>query len=393
LVDIAKSILTGVDRDRIYNLAEILYEYHMIPNKTLVHGSVEQKQSKQMTVNRWSYKALIDFAGDKIQKFTKSMAFYECLMMHNSDVSDALDDAEELLNNQLEYHGIDVDKIDSVKRFEIDEGIEQLEQNVRDNDDTDFKPDDRQSGRDIWLPKFVFDGVSWSRGWSGKMDEYVAKTYASAYHDRQDRMDCKQDLIDFLDSNKTPSHRVARAIAYDTGDFVDLTPAHHSVSSDVESGWWEDIDELSELKDNAEKIDIKQDKEVRLAILQQGADLWYSERDMIAEKPLIDYATVWFGISEDYAESHYIPELDLEYDDETDEIKEAKDQVVNASTEDEVIAAVENIAEYEIIPIGDLLKASKRWDIDFEGEEELREWVYDNTDAKVPVFSKLQLKD
>jgi len=227
------------------------------------------------------------------------------------------------------------------------------------------------------------------------MDEYVSRTYASAFHDRADRVQCKEELVEYLEANKMPTHPVARAIVEDSDDYVDITEAHYDIESDYERGWWNDIEEWDEYFDTVPDTNIKQSRKIRESVLQHGMELYADDGRAPTEHEAAKFAEILLGIDKEYAADEYVPELDLPELEEEKKQQEEETAMANlyaARSEDEIIKAIENMAEYEAIKLKDIFDCVQMWNVDFEDDSHLRSWISENTDAKVPPLGYLELK-
>lgn len=382
----------------------------MIPQKTVLHGKESVKNQKQITLERWYYKALMDWSDTRIRKMTKGILLYECLMMHNTEVLDVLDGSEETLNEKLEDEGISVEAIDSIKVRTESEAVEKLKQNVRESE-SDFEPEEKQKSRKLWIPPFVDEGVSWDRGWADKIEDYVVKTYCSAFHDRADRIKCKRDILSYLQDGVNPDHRVAQTIVNRNSDrYLNVQEAHRTVTEDSDSGGRElpGTITISDIFQNAHELSSWDDrfKAMEKAVEHDNPPLDVVV-DAVQEGYEIDTESYAIDKVEEFEDRYDIElkskrkQTEQKVIEKFGEFEEKYDELEEAETEEETVDIVERMgADPRIYKLDDdIINNIKRMDgvenypDSVKQKTIVKTWIDDNTDAEVTVLDKIVPSD
>ncbi|NLV12202.1 hypothetical protein [Haloarcula argentinensis] len=216
----------------------------MIPQKTLLHGTIAGDYNKQLTVDKWVYETLKEWSNDKIRKMTKGIVLYECMMMQFDSISDTLTQSESAINDKLENQSINPELVDAVTQIEFEDAEDELKKNVE-------SPDEKRKDVKFWVPEFVDESVPWMRGWNNHIQDAIVQTYASAFSDRSDRIEAKQQLLDYIISDSKPEHPVANVIV--SADENDFNVPTELTSIFIDSWWNRDditISDITELQDS-----------------------------------------------------------------------------------------------------------------------------------------------
>lgn len=187
---------------------------------------------KQLTLDRWVYEALKEWANKRNSKTTKGMILYELMMdTYGEELpDDELAIAERRMNDELDSHGFDSSLFNKVKSQTRESAREELR-------DIEENPDERMKNVKIWVAPNIDENVPWERGWSRRIEEAVVDAYASAFSDRCDRIRAKEDLLTYLEDGRTGcSHDVVSALTnHETDDLV----VHKELVSQFETEWWQ----------------------------------------------------------------------------------------------------------------------------------------------------------
>lgn len=240
-----------------------------IPEQTILHGN-DTSEYKQLTIERWAYETLKDWSNRRNGTMSKGVVLYEALLFeYEEEVTDVLSDTESVLDAELERQGIPTEQIETVTQLEQTEARDQLRNKVADD------PDEKLRDMKIWLPEAVDSQVPWERGWNKKITTALVSIYSSEYSDRADRVRCKQEVLEYVRDDTSPSHPVA----------IDL----------IEAGIAEaEIKTVDEYKQNCG--DVTQWNE-RFDILRQ----LYDEYDNLPKEVLVDAVQETHEIGEEYA--------------------------------------------------------------------------------------------
>jgi hypothetical protein len=251
----------------------------MIPEKTVLHGNDDSKY-KQLTLERWVYETLKQWANGRNGTMSKGVILYEALLFEYDEVTDTLSETESILNAELEREGIDTEQISSTNRVRRSDAREQLRSEVS-------NPDEKLRDVKIWLPETVDTQVPWSRGWNDRIATALVSIYMSKYADRADRVRCKREILEYVTDETKPSHQVATKLIEDgIADPEITTIEEYKQQCDDVSQWAE-----------------------RFTILRQ----LYDEYHNLPKKVVVDTVVETHGIGRDYA-SKKVDEFAEKYD-------------------------------------------------------------------------------
>lgn len=171
----------------------------------------EESDRKQLTMEKRAYEHL---KTDEDETATKSMKAYEAILFHFDEYRDAIDDYEDRVDDELidigtsEFHSV-LEKISSQKDSVTDDEKEKV------------------SHVNIHLPESLVEQFTFNRYLGRKIQESVYDIESSAYQDRLDRIQCKEQVIEYIkDNRKLPSHDIARSIVEGESELYDVAQAH-----------------------------------------------------------------------------------------------------------------------------------------------------------------------
>ena len=217
---------------------------------------------KQVTMDRWAYD-LIKSTGS--ESLTKGLVAYEALMFANQEYTDTLNKIESNVDDHLQTVG-------SHSLLDLVQKIKKSDQYI-DTDDTD-----RLDRINLQLPVSVLDDIRDISGINRGIGDHIAdaayKMHTSAYSDRADRIEVKQEVISYIQDDDYPQHEVAQAVVDGNDDRYTVSDAHNALQKIIgETEVWERDDlNRNDLLDQDVWSDIPATKSKRVAALQTVID-------------------------------------------------------------------------------------------------------------------------
>jgi len=268
-----------------------------LPTKTMLHGT--ESNDKRATMPKWVHEGVKYVASERNRKLTQGILSYECLLFTYDEVKDRIDSIE----NKIEGHSveyIDFEAVDELQEMTKEEAKNEIKSEIE-------NPEQKRKQVRIWLPKSVLNTSPWQRHWGSKLTESLPTMYASAFSDRLDRLHCKEQLIDYVQNNRKPTHPVAQDIVNDDMDdyignpevitevVINTKDDYRAIADDL-SRWGErrtKLYELYESLENPTKEDFvtlvtkahKLDKSYAVKVI----DTWCEIYEIFDEKPLAEY--------------------------------------------------------------------------------------------------------
>jgi len=170
-----------------------------LPCSTMLHGIASE--SKRVTMPKWVHEALAYVAAERNRKLTQGVLAYECLLFKYDELFDRIDSLERTIETNADRR-IDFEEVDELQVMTEEEAREKIRSKIE-------EPDKKRTQVELWLPKPVLDTSPWRRGWGSKLEDGFVTAYASAFSDRLDRLECKEQLIEYVQDGVTPTHSVA----------------------------------------------------------------------------------------------------------------------------------------------------------------------------------------
>jgi hypothetical protein len=215
---------------------------------------------------------------------TKSTGLYEPIMMDTDQYTDELDIAEGWGNRLLnQYQSGLANAVDSVKK------------SFADTPDIDSKKVQTK----LFLPERLLNNMP-QRGFGAVVEEAVYNYTLSAYHSRLDRIKAKNDLLNYLENDVEPEHRVIvdlieNKASSDTYEFGALL----RVLDDSDS-YWDEFDSVYEIV-SSEKWDYIKQGQDRIEALEEYYERVY-EADVVEKLPAT-YQDIYDDIERAYGAS------------------------------------------------------------------------------------------
>jgi len=184
---------------------------------------------------------------------TKGVKAYEALLFANGEYEDSASDFEEFVDDRLTSlasHSL----LTAVEKIKFEKAAGNVEEFATDYADIDS--DERADHVNIHLPTTLTEQLTLQRGLGDHIADAVYTLVESAYSDRMDRIQCKKELVEFLeDERRTLSHDVARAIVEGDSDEYRVDEAHRELNLVRSDDWYEsDSVSISILEDRGEDI-------------------------------------------------------------------------------------------------------------------------------------------
>lgn len=194
---------------KINNLDEL-----RLMNKTILNGN--DATNKQVSLTVWAHQLLSDIAEQGNRRMSQGVVAYEALLFSREKFEDVITDYENSIDEKLEDRDIDPCKVNSVKsttNTEIKKGFVNRVYELNEERDKEKDPYGVQERVKIWIPPVIEEQADFCRGWGSKVEDALLEATTSAYRDRQDRIECKKQLLRYLsDKRFAVEHPVADAI-------------------------------------------------------------------------------------------------------------------------------------------------------------------------------------
>lgn len=204
----------------------------MIVNETVYQNT--ESVRRQPTMPSWTYLWLKK--GDD-EVMSKGVKAYEALLFANKEYEDSATDFEEFIDDRLTSIASD-SLLRAVEKIKYKKAIGNVERVATDY--ADFESDERTDHVNIHLPKTLTEQLTVQRGIGDHIADAVYALVESAYRDRMDRIQCKKELVEFLeDGRRTPSHQVAQAIVEGDSDEFRVDDAHQKLQLVRADDWYE----------------------------------------------------------------------------------------------------------------------------------------------------------
>lgn len=273
----------------------------MIVNETIYQNT--ESVRKQPTMPSWTYFWLKKDDGEVMSKGLKA---YEALLFANKEYEDSATVFEEFIDDRLTSIASD-SLLTAVEKIKYEKAIGNVERFATDH--ADFDSDERADHVNIHLPKTLTEQLTVERGIGDHIADAVYALVESAYRDRMDRIQCKKELIEFLeDKRRIPSHNVARAIVDGDSNLFDVDEAHQELNFVRSDGWWDsDTLTVETLREKGSEISDKQ-RPRKIQAFQTAVENSDEER---TKSDLIALAEEAFSVGSSTAEQ-YVEDLDID---------------------------------------------------------------------------------
>lgn len=272
----------------------------------------EESKRKQLKLPVWVYHHLRDMAGDLPKPWSKGLVLYEYVMLVRDYHEDSFTRYESMVDEQLS---------DRVGRTDFPRELGKITKTTIDgsppsehlSQGSDEITDDLIS---LYLPAKLVESVSktevWGkRYWMGDLEDVVQEAVDYAFDSRYDRIECKRDLITYLDSGVAPDHEVAQAIVDGESDkYTGFERAHELITSTGDE-WYNGDFDWSTFLNRASEISQKK-RETRLRVLEKGLKAYEAKFPNRTFTPKVarKIAENAFAVSESTAKD-YVEEIEL----------------------------------------------------------------------------------
>ncbi|MXR50209.1 hypothetical protein GRX03_01105 [Halovenus sp. WSH3] len=299
--------------------------------ETAIHTNEPSQRKNNLTVKQPTYEFLRDTANSGNDMLTKGVIAYEVLLLIECerDGIDLIDDLEQEVNTRLSHctSTAFVDSLEKIK-FSSDSVSDDMDvfdsyyENLSQNESTislhiPVKLDDSE----------VVDGWGFNR----QLDRVVDSYTEIAYRDRKDRIQCKKELIAYIEDESEPNHRVAKDIVDGTNKRFDVLDIHHSIQKYI-GNWWESEELTFEDIESRQQSDDERltthDRDKRIEALYHA----YENQEYMTEDSMKEKISEVFDVDSEPTVNSYIADLKVEYDvgfeEDVDEVILPMDEVV-----------------------------------------------------------------
>lgn len=275
----------------------------------------EKSKRKQVTMTKSTYEYLKTTSEEDKRQISKGLIIYEAIMQERDYLTDDLDRYEQRIDRDLveltsQSFLTELNRI----RFEDENGYPRHRNLISPYSETTDDP------ISIHLPVSLLEELeeNWGRRyWADHIDSVLIDYLDSAYEHRSDRIDCKRQLIAYLEDTEDPDHPVAQAILRGFESPYTISKARTIL---MQEEWYErDTIEWKMFKENGEE-DIPRNMEFRKDVLEKALDD-YAEyhRVELSKEKAAELTAQAYDIAQITAEKEYIPDIDLpDYSDKTE---------------------------------------------------------------------------
>jgi len=247
-------------------------------------------------------------------RVTTGVVVYELLMMNGEyvgDYRDAVDKLEERIEIEIQETLRDNNKRLNGDFTEISRPVDSERwMRGRLREDNDWG--DSVEGLKISLPEQLTDEITFERGWSDRLRECLTDWIESPFASRLYRIESKQALIRYVETDDVPKDSVAKAIiGQDTSEFRNL-PTIDDITLESEAEYKAQADELGGWQ------------EERYPALDNFAEEMTREEAIELIEEVHDVDTGWYAENkvEEFADEYDHPHLLDQSEEEEDEKKE-----------------------------------------------------------------------
>lgn len=197
--------------------------------------NAEYGNKKRISLNGFVADVLSEIADNLNKKFTQGIIAYEYLLMTRDDITDEIDELEQMVDTQLRELDIDPTTINDIRYSDQLDLREQTDNNKR---------------RNIWIANDV--NIDWDT-YNKKVEQAVVDGYNSIFTDRFERIEVKRDLINIVSTGTTKRKHSKKAKqiynGYDGFDIPLSLEAKFSKDIETSSDYIEIADELKSWSD------------------------------------------------------------------------------------------------------------------------------------------------
>jgi len=219
----------------------------MVESTTLL--TVTKSERKQPEVARETYELLKNLSNAGNDTASKGLIAYEILMMarEEGEPIDSTDRYEEFVDEYLALSsGSQIPEI--VEKIKLLSNLHGEVPDAMDVFDSYFREmgSGSKSQLSLHLPPELCELYSY--GLNRVLDRAVEDYTEGAFRDRADRIECKRDILEWIQDGTTPSHPVARDVVSGESERFDVVDAHEALMSEVKDWWerddltWDDIE-------------------------------------------------------------------------------------------------------------------------------------------------------
>lgn len=281
----------------------------------------------------------------KVKKYVKSEAkrlnsgnlkrglvVYEVLMLENPEYRDSYTLIEENIDREIADHLVGTDTAQVRKSLQkvIVAGSENGREKLIQKCDAE-NPQEEIGEMSFELPV----DMETPYGFNKDVEDAFVSYVENAFDDRLDRIQCKQDLLQYLKYNEETEHEVAKAIVQNKDGLFHVQGVRDVLGlDDSEGNWWESddltLDELQELEhtENGDGLTQEQ-KQERIEALQTALE---NDGSVTSEDEVRQIVKNVYDVKSDVTIDSYVDGIDLHWVDtlmahHTNPLKLAQDEL------------------------------------------------------------------
>lgn len=212
-----------------------------IQNTTIQNTKSKRKQAR---VSEDVHQIIKVMAKKSNKTYTQGLLAYEYMMMYSDELTDSYDTIEEDINSKLRDNDINPEKINNIKRKNINIDAENKEKRIN-----------------IYIPKST--GIEYiDKDISTILNEAVKNGYKSIWFDRMDRIKGKKAILKYIKTNTIPEHKRAKMVVNDVNSIktdslninINIQNEKEFIQqSDEKESWETRYKKLNQLINNSKK--------------------------------------------------------------------------------------------------------------------------------------------
>lgn len=256
----------------------------------------EESERKQLTMPFWAYEFLKSDDGESMSKGVKA---YEALLFAFDEYEDSLTDIESNIDDQLE----------SFASHSLFTAVQKIKNEKHSLENADFDSEERADRINIHLPVSLTEQLTVKWGIGDHIAEAIYEVEESAYADRLDRINCKREIVNYLQDKRTAvDHPVAQAVIDGDSDVYDVDEAHAELQYITDDEWYlADSVTVDQIEDRGSEISDK-DRSGKIQALETAVENSDEELD---EEELVQLAKKAFDV-EDSTAAGYVDDIDVD---------------------------------------------------------------------------------
>ena len=288
------------------------------------------KRKNNLVVQQSTYEFLRDTANSGNDMMSKGVVVYEVLLLTESEREkiDVVDDLEEEIDRRLS-ECTSTAFVDSLQKIKFSSDSSSDDMDVFDSYYESLSANDAEISLQIPVKLDESEAVDgW--GFNRQLNDVVEEYCELAYRDRKDRIECKRELVEYIQRGSEPDHRIAEDIVDGVNKRFGVLEIHHALQKYI-GDWWESNQLTFEDIENRQERDQERltthDRDERIEALYNA----YENEKPMSEVGMKQTIRDVFDVDSDPTVNSYIADLKVEYgvgfEDDVDDVVLPMDEV------------------------------------------------------------------